>query len=113
MQEWLDNNILMYSTHNEGKSVIAERFIKTLKAKIYKQITANDNKSYLPYSNELVNQYNDTFHHSTNKKPINADYSALTEKLKRIIKLLNLKLMIELELLSTILFLVKITLKIG
>ena len=38
MQEWLDNNyILMYSTHNEGKSVIAERFIKTLKAKIYKK----------------------------------------------------------------------------
>ena len=35
MQEWLDNNILMRSTHNEGKSVIAERFIKTLKAKIY------------------------------------------------------------------------------
>ena len=34
MQEWLDNNdILMSSTHNEGKSVIAERFIKTLKAK--------------------------------------------------------------------------------
>ena len=52
MQEWLDNNdILMYSTHNEGKSVIAERFIKTLKAKIYKKITANDRKinlSYLP-----------------------------------------------------------------
>ena len=42
MQEWLGNNdILMYSTHNEGKSVIAERFIKT-KAKIYKKITAND-----------------------------------------------------------------------
>ena len=39
MQEWLDNNgVLMYSTHNEGKSVIAERFIKTLKAKIYKSI---------------------------------------------------------------------------
>ena len=39
MQEWLDNNdILMYSTHNEGKSVIAERFIKILKAKIYKKI---------------------------------------------------------------------------
>ena len=35
MEEWLDNNdILMYSSHNEGKSVIAERFIKTLKAKI-------------------------------------------------------------------------------
>ena len=37
MQEWLENNdILMYSTHNEHKSVIAERFIKTLNAKIYK-----------------------------------------------------------------------------
>ena len=34
-QEWLENNnILIYSTHNEGKSVIAERFLKTLKAKI-------------------------------------------------------------------------------
>ena len=33
MQEWLD--ILMYSTHDEGKSVIAERFIKTLKSEIY------------------------------------------------------------------------------
>ena len=33
MQEWLDNNdILMYSTHNEGKSVFAERFVQTLKA---------------------------------------------------------------------------------
>ena len=38
MQGWIDNNdILMYSTHNEGKSVIAERSIKTLKAKIYKK----------------------------------------------------------------------------
>ena len=38
MQEWLDNNdILMYSTHNEGKPVSAERFLKTLKGKIYKK----------------------------------------------------------------------------
>ena len=49
MQEWLDNDILMYSTHNKGKSVIAERFIKTLKDKVYKKMTANDRKSYLPY----------------------------------------------------------------
>ena len=42
MQEWLVNNdILMYSTHNEGRSVTAERFIKTLKAKIYKKMKAN------------------------------------------------------------------------
>ena len=79
MQEWLDNNILMYSTHNEGKSVIAERFIKTLKSKIYKKMTANDNKSYLPYLNKLVDKCNNTYHHPINKKPINADYSASTE----------------------------------
>ena len=81
MQEWLDNNdILMYSTHNEGKSVIAERFIKTLKSKIYKKMTANNNKSHLLYLNKLVCQYNNAYHHSINKKPTNADYSAFTEK---------------------------------
>ena len=48
MQEWLANhNILMYSKQNEGKSVIAERFVKTLKAKIYQKMTAIDTKSYL------------------------------------------------------------------
>ena len=37
MQKWLDDNILMYLTHNEGKSVVAERFIRTLKVKFYKK----------------------------------------------------------------------------
>ena len=38
MQKWLDSNdILIYSTHNEGKSVITGKIIKTLKAKIYKK----------------------------------------------------------------------------
>ena len=69
MQEWLDNyNVLMYSTHNQGKSVTADRFIKTLKPKIYKGITANDSKSYLPYLNNLVDQQNNTYDHSINKK---------------------------------------------
>ena len=53
MQKWLKNNdILMYSTYNEGNSVVAERLIKTLKTKIYKKMTANDIKSYL-YLNKL------------------------------------------------------------
>ena len=81
----------MYSTHNEGKSVSAETFIETLKAKIFKTMTANDNKSYLPYLNELVDQYNNTYHHSNNQKYIDADYSALKKKLRPILKLLNLK----------------------
>ena len=67
--------------------------------------------SYLPYLNELVDQYNNTYHRSINKKPINAGYSTLTEKIETNLK--ALKLMIELELLSIKIFLVKVTLKIG
>ena len=55
-----DNDILMYSTHNESKSVIAEVYkniIITLKDKIYKKMTANDSKSDLSYLNKLVDQY--------------------------------------------------------
>ena len=82
-QEQLNNNdILMYFTHNEDKSVIAERFVKTLKAKIYERMTANDNKSYLFYLNKLVDQYNNNYHHYVNKNPIDADYSVLTEKIE-------------------------------
>ena len=45
-------------------------------------MTANDSKSYLPYLNKIVDQYNNIYHHFINKKPINADYSALTEKIE-------------------------------
>ena len=51
------------------------------------------------YLNKLADEYN-TNHHSNNKNPINADYSTLTEKLRPVLKLLNLKLITELELLS-------------
>ena len=76
-------------------------------------MTANHSKSYLLYwnsLNELVDEYNNTYHHSINKKTINVDYSASTEK---ILKLLTLKSVIELEWLSIKIFLVKVTLKIG
>ena len=45
-------------------------------------MTTNDNKFYLPYLNKLTDQYNNTYQHSINKKAINADYSALTEKIE-------------------------------
>ena len=55
MQKWLvDNDVLMYSTNNKGKSVVDERFMKTLKCKIYKVMTANDNKFYLSYFSKSV-----------------------------------------------------------
>ena len=45
-------------------------------------MTAKDSKSYLSYLNKLINQCDNTYHHSINKKPINTDYSALTEKVE-------------------------------
>ena len=57
MQKWLDeNDILIYSTYSEGKSVIPKRFIKILMGKIYKRMAANNTKSYLNCSNKLVDQ---------------------------------------------------------
>ena len=43
-------------------------------------MTTNDSKPYLSYLNKLVDQFNNSYHHSINKKPINTDYSALSEK---------------------------------
>ena len=97
MQEWLHNNdIFMHSIHNQGNSATAERFIKTLKTKIYEKMTANDNKCCFHDLIILTDAYNNYYNHFYyNKKPINADYSALNEKLRRILKLLSLKLMLE------------------
>ena len=87
MQEWLINNdILTYSTHNEGKSLNTERLIQTLKAKTYKKMTANGSTSYLSYLNKLIDQYSNTYLHSINKKPINADYSALIKEIETDLK---------------------------
>ena len=45
-------------------------------------MTANDYKSYLPYLNKLVDQYSNTYYDSIIIKPINDDYSALTENIE-------------------------------
>ena len=56
------NNIEMYSTYNEGKSVVAERFIKTLKNKIFKHMTTISKNVYVDVLNDIVNRYNNTVH---------------------------------------------------
>ena len=61
MKSWLEkNNIEMYSTHNEGKSVVAERFIRTIKAKIYKYMTSITKNVYNDKLDYTVNEYNNT-----------------------------------------------------
>ena len=54
-------------------------------------MTANDNKSDLGYLNKLLDEYNNTYHHSIGKNPINADYSALTEEIVKNLKSPKLK----------------------
>ena len=54
------NNIEMYSTYNEGKSVLAERFIRTLKNKIFKHMTAISKNVYFDVLDDIVNKYNNT-----------------------------------------------------
>ena len=71
VNKWLkDNDIVMYSTHNEGKSVVAERFIKTLKSKIYKYTTSISKNVYIDKLNDIVDEYNNTYHITTKMKPI-------------------------------------------
>ena len=58
-KKWLkSNDISMYSTYNEGKSVVAERFIKTLKNKLYKHMTAVSRNVYYDVLNDIVKKYN-------------------------------------------------------
>ena len=60
-KKWLkDNNIKMYSIHNEGKLVVAERFIRALKAKIYKYMTSISENVYIDKLNDIANEYNNT-----------------------------------------------------
>ena len=65
-----DNDIVMYSTHNEGKSVVAERFIKTLKSKIYKYMTSISKNVYIDKLDDIVDEYNNTYHTTIKMKPI-------------------------------------------
>ena len=71
-KKWLkDNNIERYLTHNEGKSVVAERFIKTLKNKIYKHMTAISKNVYFDVLNDIVDKYNNTYHKNIMTKTLN------------------------------------------
>ena len=70
-KKWLrDNDIVMYSTHNEGKYVVAERLIRTLKSKIYKYITLISKNVYIDKLDDIVDEYNNTYHTTIKMKPI-------------------------------------------
>ena len=70
MKSWLEKNVIeMYSTLNEGKSVVAERFIRTIKNKIYKHVTSISKDLYIDKLDDIVNKCNNTKHRTTKMKP--------------------------------------------
>ena len=68
---WLkDNDIEMYLIHNEGKLIAAERFIRTLKTKIYKSMTSVSKNVYIDKLDDIVDEYNNTYHRTIKIKPV-------------------------------------------
>ena len=73
------NNMEMYSTFSEGKSVVAERFIRTLKNKIFKNMTAISKNVYFDVLDDIVKKYNNTIHRTIKMKPIDVTNDSFAE----------------------------------
>ena len=73
------NNIKMYSTYNEGKSAVAERFIRTSKNKILKRMAAVSKNVYFNLLDDIANKYENAVHRSIKMKPINVTSNSYAE----------------------------------
>ena len=74
----------MYSAHNEGKSVVAERFIRALKNKIYEYITSVSKIVYIHKLDDIVNKYSNICHSTTEMKPIDVKSNTYIDSSKEI-----------------------------
>ena len=74
----------MYSTKNEGKSIVAERFIRPLKNEIYKYMTSISKNVYIDRLNDIVNKYNNTYHITIKLKPVDVKSSTYIDSSKEI-----------------------------
>ena len=80
----------MYSTYNEGKSVVAKRFIGTLKNKIFKHMAAISKDVYFHMLDDIVDKYNNTVHRIIKLKPIDVNLFIFTGTLKNMLLVLSL-----------------------
>ena len=88
-KKWLkDNDIEMYSTHNKGKSVVAERFIRTLKNKTSEHMTAVSKNVFFDALDDIVDEYNNIYHRTIKMKPQMFLLNIMKNLMK---KILNLK----------------------
>ena len=74
----------MNSTHNEGKSVVVERFIRILKNKIYKYMISISENVYINKLDDIVNKYNNTYHNTIKMKPVDGKPSTYIDSSKEI-----------------------------
>ena len=74
----------MYSAHNEGKSNVAERFIRTLKNKIYKHVTSISRNVYIDQLDDIVNEYNNTYRRTIKMKPIDVKDNTHIDTIKKV-----------------------------
>ena len=72
----------MLSTHNEGKSVVAEKFIRTLKNKIYEHMTAVSKDVYIDKLDDMVNENNKIYHRTTKMKPFDVKDNTYIDSVK-------------------------------
>ena len=77
------NGIEIQSTHNEGKSDVAERFIRTLKNKIYKYMASISENLYIDKLDDIVNEYNNTYHKTTKMNPIDVKDNTYIDSIKK------------------------------
>ena len=74
----------MYSIHNEGKSVVAERFIKTLRTKIYKYMTSLSKNVHINKLDDIVNEFNNTYHKTIQMKPVDVKNNTYFDSSKKV-----------------------------
>ena len=83
----------MHSTPNEGKSVVAERFIRNLENKIYRYLTSVSKNVYIHELDDIAKKYKNTYHSTIKMKPVDVKLSRSFDSSKENrIKILNLKL---------------------
>ena len=78
-----DNNIETCSIHSEGKSVVAERFIRTLKNKIYKYMTLISKSMYIDNLDESVNKHKNAYHAAIKMKPVDLSQACILILIKK------------------------------
>ena len=85
MKSWLEkNNIEMYSTRNEGKSVVAERLIRIKKNRICKHMTSISKNVYIDKLDDIANEYNNIYHRTIKMKPVNVKDKTYIDSIKEV-----------------------------